>query len=421
MNPHRMRELFHDALTAPAPTPPSSTDDIVAAGRRSHRRRRAAQAGSGTLAAAAALALAAFPAVFGQGGAAPPAEGEETTSCQTPPAAPTEEHAAAAAVYTEVLVDRLSDIGGTLDHSCAAGEVDYDGFHYEPHPGGYRFDETAVFSETGERARLTVDVLDPMLGPPMERMEDLAGCSSIEETCDWKDGVLLIEEEHRTGEGETGEPLPGFGALTGLGDGTIVHVRMDALGGPGALSTTPEQLGELARALVDEIESSAMEEEIDASAPWSEEELIEDFTEAVSAVLPEAALESEPPIVFVDPGEDQDYGEDRTAVAIASAVVDGQEVELFLQKTPVDSPGDGVGREVAEHYARCDHAAACEFLEVDDSTSRVHRTATRGGTELTSLEFRAGDGWVLGVGVVFSGETPPVDFATLDALVARIG
>lgn len=364
--------------------------------------------------------MAAFPAVFGQGGAAPPAEQDETTSCPAPAAASTEEQAEAAAAYTEVLVDRLSDLGGTLERSCVAGVVDYDGFHYEPDRGGYRLEEAVVFSATGERATLTVDVLDPVLGPPLERMEDLAGCASLEGACAWREGVLLVEE-HRSGEGEAGGPFPGLGALTGLGDGTIVHVRMDALGGSGALSTTPEQLGELARALVDEIESSAMEGGSDASAPWSEEELIGDFAEAVSAVLPEAVLASEPPIVFVDPGEDQDYGEDGTAVATASAIVDGQEVELFLQKTPVDSPGDGVGREVAEHYARCDHAAACEFLEVDDSTSRVHRTATRGGTELTSVEFRAGDGWVLGVGVVFGGETAPVDFATLDALVTRIG
>lgn len=450
MNPHRIRELFDDALTEPAPVSPTAADDIVAAGRRANRRRRAAQAGSGALGVVAAVALfAAAPAVLGQGEIVPPAgEGDgavDEDPCPAPTEEPTEAQAAVAAMYGRALDAHLTGMGGIVGDSCVHGEADHDGFYYDAEAGGYRFAEIAVFPDSDERVRINVDVLDPVDGPLPDRMEDLAGCESIEGTCTWSGDLLLVEEmrtlveETRTiivetpamevdrGEDATGDRLPYHGALLGLEDDTVVHVQMGVYGGPGTLSTTPEQLGELAAALPVGDEPSADDhmpaqgEENEERSLGSDEELIGAFTDAVSSAVPGAVVDTGTPIVFADPGQDYHYGQDGTVVAAVAAVVDGREVGLFLQKTPIDASGDGAGQVAAEHYAQCAYAAACEFFAVDESTSRVHRTVTGEETELASVEYRAGDGWVLGVGVAFAEGAPPLDFATLDAIVAQVG
>ncbi|HEU5128411.1 MAG TPA: hypothetical protein VFU12_10515 [Glycomyces sp.] len=437
MNPHRIRELFADALTEPAPVSPPAADDVVAAGRRAKRRRRTAQAGSGALGLVAALALfAAAPTVLGQGETVPNAAEEDDGAvhigpCPAPAEEPTEEQAAIAAMYDRALDAHITGLGGALGDSCIEGETDYHGFHYDAESGGYRFDEVAVFPESDERVSITVDVLDPVDGPLPDRMEGLAGCGSIDGTCTWSGDLLLVEEERTVivdeDEDATGDRLPYHGALLGLADDTVVHVQMGVYGGPGTLSTTPEQLGELAAAIPVGGETTGGDdmpvqgEENAERSIGTDEELVGAFTDAVSAAVPGAVVDTGTPIVFADPGQDYHYGQDDTAVAAVAAVVDGREVRLFLQKTPIDASGDGAGQVAAEHYAQCSYAAECAFTEVDGSTSRVHRTVTGEEIELTSVEFRAGDGWVLGVGVAFAGGAPPLDFATLDAIVAQVG
>ncbi|WP_026931333.1 hypothetical protein [Glycomyces tenuis] len=428
MNPHEMRELFNDALAGPAPARRASTDDIVASGKRSHRRRRAAQTGAGALAAVAALALVVTaPMVLGRGGdAGPPASGEsgEESPCSEPSEEMTAEQAAVATMYDHELREHVAGIGGSVGGSCGQGEADHDDFYYDAELGGYRFEGIATFPDTDERVSLTVDVLDPA-GDPMVRAEELAGCESIDGTCTWDGGLLMVEEQRTVLVDEdvpsSEERLPYHSALLLHGDGTVVHVQMGVAGGPGTLSTTPEQLGQLAAAIPVGEEAPEAEQSEEESTP-AEEELIGAFTDAIASELPGAVVDAEASIAFADVEEGSHYGEDDTAVAVVEAVIDGQPVTLFLQKTPIDAPGDGgAGQTAAEHYSKCDDAADCQFIEVDESTSRVHRTVEDAGTELTSVEFRAGSGWVLGVGVKAAEGTPPVDFETLDAMVALIG
>ncbi|GAB3661764.1 hypothetical protein [Glycomyces tarimensis] len=266
MNPHEMRELFEDTLAESQPVAGAGTDDIVTAGQRRLRRRRTAQAGSGALAAVAVVAaLALAPSAFsGQGrpDAAAPGESESPADvCAAPTEEPTGEQERTAAMYDAALMAYVASIGGEVDALCAESRSDGDGFHYDPQFGRYRFAETAVFPASGEQVMLNVDVHGPADGDAQARLEDLSACAALDLTCTWDavpEGTLLLVEEYRTiafdeDEQFEGERVPVRGALLARDDGTIVHVQLGAEGGPGTVSTTPEQLGELAAAIpVDE-------------------------------------------------------------------------------------------------------------------------------------------------------------------------
>jgi hypothetical protein len=64
---------------------------------------------------------------------------------------------------------------------------------------------------------------------------------------------------------------------------------------------------------------------------------------------------------------------------------------------------------------------ACGLL-VDDSTGLVHRDSVDVRPGPTSIEHRAADGWVVGVGAESRGSTeaPSIDFEALDKIVSSI-
>ncbi|MCH7231041.1 hypothetical protein L0U85_09280 [Glycomyces sp. L485] len=440
MKPDEMRELFKDALAEPVSVACAGTDDIVAAGRRRVRRRRVAQAGSGSLAAIAAVALFAIaPLVFAQGGAA-----DATTDgapddvgpvgpvevCPPPSDEPTGWQAGVAAAYDTALTEYMASIGGSVADSCVQGEVNHDGFHYDERFGGYRFAEVVVFPDSGERVTLGVDVHDPLDGDVEARLEELSRCEALDLACGREEvpegSLLLVEEQRRIviddDERPEGELVPVNSALLALQDGTIVHVQMAVEYGPGSLSTTPEQLSSLAAAIpvaqdVPYIEES---EDTDRRAAPTDDELIYDFVEAASSTLGGSPFTSPDSIEFTDTGEDYHYGQDDTRVAAAEVTLNGTSATLFLQVTPIEAPEDGAADGIAaEHYAQCSYAADCEYSPLDESTELIHRTVEDGGTELTSLELRSADGWVVGVGLV-TDDPAAIDFATLDAIVAGI-
>ncbi|WP_100449194.1 hypothetical protein [Glycomyces xiaoerkulensis] len=443
MNPDEIRRLFTSALADPEPVHRAGTDAIVAAGRRSVRRRRTAIAGSSGLAvlAAAAMVLAA-PVVLsgedrppvGQAGPEPPAEttedGEELPyePCPGPTEEMTSEQLETSAMYEAALDEAVTEIGGSLGALCVEGQTDYDGFHYDPDFGGYRYHEIAVFPDSGGDADLTVEVRDPVEGPLEERMEQIAECGEAAD-CTWNHGseagaLLETEGDRRVvvdeDENPEGDPIPFSGVLLGLADGTVV--RVETGGGEYGLEpleVTHEELAGIAAAIAGGEESPTREHDEGYLIP-EDGELIEAFTQAVVATVPEAEIAEGEPTGFA-PAADDHYGNDGTELAYLEVDVGGEAVTFFLQKTPIEAPGDGgATRTAAEHYARCTLAADCEFTELDGSTALTHRTYGGGQTELTSIEHRAADGWAIGAGVVGGTADPPVGFEALDEIVHQI-
>lgn len=280
MNPHDMRGLFEDALADPEPVAQAGTDDIVAAGRRSHRRRRAAQAGSGALATVAAVALiVATPLVLGQGQGSTavtpiagsssdaPSEVPADAATETPQICPdparemTEEQAQIAQMYDQAVDEFIPSIGGEVINSCAADAGEQHGFYYDTEFERYRFEETALFQETGDEVRLFVDIHPPAEGSMDERFEQLIPCQGLELDChrqEVPEGTLMLVENYYLVELDQdarhdGTFSPVHGALLGLADGTVIEVQAgvetETPEGDVTVATTTEQLGELAAAL----------------------------------------------------------------------------------------------------------------------------------------------------------------------------
>lgn len=447
MNPDDMRGLFNEALDGAHPVPTSSTDDIVTAGRRRARRRRAA-IGTGVIAGVAALAaavaipmsLTGWPTPLDAAGWGTQEEGPvipDTTTCEAPDEQ-SDEQLATAAMYDQALDSAITAIGGSLGAYCGETEPASGGFYFDADANGYRYEAFAIFADSGEHAILRVDILEASETPGAERMESLAGCGGPDVTCTWDEDEqtmpLLLVEETRTlvvdaEENPGGDQVPVQAALIELDDRVIVHVELEEALRTGTLSTTPQQLADIARAIP-----------VGQEAPGLQEDSTEGYTLPDDAALAEALVDgiaeqfpgaTVPPATEVEfAGQEQTeayeegyrYGNDNTRIAYADATVNEEQVRFFLQVTPLESPGDGgASQGPAEHYANCDHFE-CDYSQLNDSTGLVHRTSVDVRPGPTSIEHRAADGWVVGVGAESLGSTEPpsIDFDLLDKIVSSI-
>ncbi|MDA1358643.1 hypothetical protein O1R50_03360 [Glycomyces luteolus] len=447
MNPDDMRGLFNEALAGADPVPASSTDDIVTAGRRRVLRRRAA-IGTGAVAGLAALAAAVAIPMGLAGGAAPidtagpgtreeEAEAPDVNTCEAP-ADQSDEQLAIAAIYDQALETAMTAIGASLGGYCGEGEPEYGGFSFDAEAGGYRYEAFAIFSDSGEHAILRVEVLEPNENPGAERMEGLAGCGGADVECTWDEPEdtepLLLVEETRTvvvdaEENPEGDQVPVQAALLELDDRVIVHVELEEALRTGTLSTTPQQLADIARAIPVGQEASETEEDgIESYTLPDDAALAEALVDGIAEQFPGATV---PPATEVEfAGQEQTeayeegyrYGNDNTRIAYADATVNEQQVRFFLQVTPLESPGDGgASQGPAEHYANCDYFE-CDYSQLNDSTGLVHRTSVDVRPGPTSIEHRAADGWVVGVGAESLGTTEPpsIGFEALDKIVNAI-
>ncbi|MFC3494411.1 hypothetical protein [Glycomyces rhizosphaerae] len=447
MNPDDMRGLFNEALDGARPVPTSSTDDIVTAGRRRARRRRAA-IGTGVIAGVAALAaavaipmaLTGWPTPLDAAGWGTQEEGPvipDTNTCEAPDDQ-SDEQLATAAMYDQALETAMTAIGASLGGYCGGGEPEYDGFYFDAEAGDYRYEEFAIFSDSGEHAILRVEVLEPNETPGAERMEGLAGCGGADVECTWDEAEdtepLLLVEETRTvvvdaEENPEGDQVPVQAALLELDDRVIVHVELEEALRTGTLSTTPQQLADIARAIP--VGQEASETEEDGTEGYTlpdDAALAEALIDGIAEQFPGATV---PPATEVEfAGQEQTeayeegyrYGNDNTRIAYADATVNEERVRFFLQVTPLESPGDGgASQGPAEHYANCDHFE-CDYSQPNDSTGLVHRTSVDVRPGPTSIEHRAADGWVVGVGAESIGTTEPpsIDFEPLDKIVSSI-
>lgn len=445
MNPDDMRGLFNEALDGADPVPSAGTDRIVAAGRRRVWRRRAA-IGTGAIAGVAALAAAvAIPMALAGGAAAPPdAAGPgpqeeepavpDANSCETPDDQ-SDEQLAIAAMYDQALDTAMTAIGGSLGGYCGETGPEYGGFYFDAEAEGYRYEEAVIFLGSGEHAILRVDVLEPDDTPASERMEGLAGCGP-EVQCTWDPGLneegepLLLVEGTRTvvaDEGAEGDQVPVRAALLERGDGVIVHVELEEALRTGALSTTPQQLADVARAIPVGQDAPELEEDGTYTLP-DDADLAQAFVDGIAEQFPGATVPSATEVEFVAQEQTEAYdegyyyGNDNTRVAYADATVEGEQVRFFLQVTPLEAPGDGgASQGPAEHYANC-ASFACEYSQPDESTGLVHRTSVDVRPGPTSIEHRAADGWAVGVGAESLGSTeaPSIDFEALDKIVSAV-
>lgn len=445
MNPEDMRGLFNEALDGTDPVPDPGTDDIVKAGRRLVWRRRAA-IGSAATAGVAVLASALVIPMMLAGGPAPfvaalPGIGDEEE--QPDPEACdaaddlSDEQRAVAAMYGEVLEAEVTAIGGTVVGTCGEFEPDYDDFYFDEEADGYRYQEVVIFRDLGEHARLLVEVLEPDGTAASVRMESLAGCGSPNTACTWdeddEDLPLLLVEETRTvdvgaEDNPEGVQVPVRAALIERPDGVIVHVELEESQRSGTLSTTPERLAEVARAIPVGEEAPEVEQPIteDYELP-DDADLAAALVDGVSEQFPGAEVPPATDVEFVAQeqteayGEGYRYGNDGTRIAYVDTAVNGEQVRFFLQVTPIEVAGDGAGEEAAEHYANCSDFE-CEFSQLDDWTGLVHRDSTIVRPGPTSIEYRSADGWAIGVGAESLGSTeaPSIDFETLDAIVSSV-
>jgi hypothetical protein len=442
-----MRGLFNEALDGTDPVPTSGTDDIVTAGRRRVLRRRAA---IGTSAIAGIAALAAAVAIpigisgrptpldaAGPGTREEEAEVPDVNSCETPDVQ-SDEQLAIAAMYDQALDTAMTAIGGSLGGYCGETEPEYDGFHFDAEADGYRYEELAIFADSGEHAVLRVDVWEPSDTAASVRMESLADCGGADVTCTWDEDEearpLLLVEETRTlivdaEENPEGDQVPVQAALLERSDGVIVHVELEEALRTGSLSTTPQQLAGIARAIP--VGQEAPELEGDGTGGYTlpdDADLAQALVDGISEQYPGATVSPATEVEFSEQeqteayAEGYYYGNDNTRIAYADATVNGEQVRFFLQVTPLESPGDGgASQEPAEHYANCVYFE-CEYSQLDDSTGLVHRDSVDVRPGPTSIEHRAADGWVVGVGAESRGSTeaPSIDVAALDQIVSSI-
>lgn len=448
MNHEDMRGLFNEALDGADPVPDSDTDHIVKAGRRLVRRRRAA-IGSGATAGVAVLASALVIPVLLAGGpdsviAALPGLGDEEErsvpdSCDAADDL-SDEQRAVATMYDASLESAVAAIGGTVAGACGEFDPDYDHFYFDEEADGYRYQEYVIFRDAGEHARLLVEVLEPNDTAASVRMESLADCDSPGVDCAWdsepnEEGMpLLLVEETRTvnagaEDDHDGEQVPVRAALIERPDGVIVRVELEEALRSGGLSVTPGQLAEVALAIpVGDMAPDVEQESTGNYTLPADADLAQALLDGISEQFPGATV---PPVSEVEftrqeqteaYAEGYHYGNDNTRIAYADATVNGEQVRFFLQVTQLESPGDGgASQEPAEHYASCANFD-CEYSQLDESTGLVHRTSVDIRPGPTSIEHRAADGWVVGVGAESLGSTeaPSIDFEALDTIVHSI-
>jgi hypothetical protein len=450
MNEDEVRRLLDRAASGPVDVDRVDPEAIVRAGRRDvARRRQVGIAAAG--AAAAVLALGAAVGIpltiggdgepSGRDGAAPedlptvPADDDfldqwsraDHGNCPEPDGQ-TDEQQRTADAYNQVLFDALGELGAEPLGRCLESRPDYDGVYYSIDQEAYYAEESVAFGDddsTSDWAWVTGGSWETKGVNYESQMEEEECPSNPGVDCSWEDiaeGRLLLIEGTRsdfvnpdTEAGGSAE-FPVVAAFLFRDDVVVtlefsLHFESDRPG------PSIDQVVDILRSIpagqeAPDIQAPAWADVADALAAAAEREGMTVYTDTAEFVrlAPEVATYGGPV-----------YGTDTTRMVFVLAELEsGETVRLFLQAEPVADPGEDPA-EVAASYAQCSHAE-CETGADGPRDASVHRIVADGRPGLTALEYRAGDGWVIGVGVetVDGTEAPPVDFATLDAILDGI-
>lgn len=452
MKEDEVRRLLDRAASGPVDVDRVDPDAIVRAGKRGVARRQIGIAGAGAAAAVLALGAAVgIPMTLGGNGepAAPgsavpqdlptvPVDDEflsqwaraDHGNCPVPDGQTGEQERTAAA-YTRVLFEALAELGAEPQGSCLTSRPDYDGFYYSGDQNAYVLEESVAFGGEDASAVDWAQVRGAVWetgGVNYESQMKQEECDSNEGVdCSFDDtaeGRVLLIEGTRSGfmnpdteEGGSTE-YPVVSAFLFRDD---VVVSLDF-----SLRFESDRPTPSLDQVVDIIESIPVGQE----APETEAPAWGDIADALAATA-----EHEIPGIAVETGTagfvrlhsdvaaygGPVYGSEATHLVFVLAELEsGETVRLFLQAEPVEDAGEDP-KEAAASYAHCSNVE-CETAADGPRDVSVHRTIEGEHPSLTALEYRVGDGWVIGVGVetVDGTDTPPVDFETLDALVDGI-
>ncbi|SDE11990.1 hypothetical protein [Glycomyces harbinensis] len=450
MNEDEVRDLLGKAASGPVDVGQVDPEAIVRAGKRGAIRARVGIAVAGGAAAVLALGAAVgIPMAFGDddmaasGGAAPedlPTDDvaddfldqwtrADHGNCPLPDQAEEKERTAAA--YTATLFEGLADLGGEPLGNCLTTRPDYDGF-YDYGEGTYFLQEAVAFpgadGTAPDWAWLTGSVWETGGVDYESQMEEEECTYSPGLTCSWIDseeGRVLLMEGTRTDflnpdteEGGSAD-FPMVGAFL---------FREDVVLSLGfSLRFESDQPGPTLEEVTEILKSIPVGQEAPEVEPPAERDLADELAAAVANAVPGAVVDT-PSFDLVRLHADVAeyggpvYGSEATHMVFVLAELEsGETVRFYLQAEQVTGAGDEPAEEIAAAYAQC-RDAECETATDDPRDVSVHRTIEAERPGLTALEYRTGDGWMIGVGVeaVDGTEAPPVDFATLDAIVGAI-
>lgn len=454
MNEDEVRRLFDRAASGPVDVDRVDPEALVREGRRGVTRRRAGIAGACATAAVLALgAVVGIPMTLGGngepaalGGAVPrdlptvPVDDDflnqwaraDHGNCPVPEGQ-TDEQERTAAAYTGVLFEALEDLGAEPLGSCLVSRPDYDGFCYSGDQNLYYYylEESVAFgggdASPPDWALVRAAVWETEgvdYEPQMEQEE----CESNEGVdCSWDDTeegrVLLIEGARSdfidpdTEQGGSAE-YPVVSAFLFRDD---VVVSLDF-----SLRFESDRPAPSLDQVVDILKSIPVGEEAPETVEPAWGAIADDLAAAAERAIPGAVVETGTagfvrlhPDVAAYGGPV--YGSDATHMVFVLAELDsGETVRLFLQAERVED-ANKEQEEVAASYAECSDAE-CDIAADGPWDMSAHRSIEGEHPSLTALEYRIGDGWVIGVGVetVDGAESPLVDFETLDAILDNI-
>lgn len=452
MNEDEVRQLFDRAVSGPVDVDRVDPEAIVRAGKRGVVRRQIGIAGAGAAAAVLALGAAVgIPMTLGGNGEAgdpgdavpqdlptdPVDDGflsqwgrADQGNCPIPDGQ-TDEQQRTAAAYTAALFDSLAELGAEPSGSCLVSRPDYDGFYHLGDQNAYYLEESVAFggddASALDWARVTGSVWETE-GVNYESQMEQEECEFNEDVvCSWEDTeegrVLLIEGTRGdfvnpdTEEGGS-EEYPVVSAFL-FRDDVVVALGF-------SLRFESDQPAPGIDQVVDMLRSIPVDQEApETEAPtWSA--IADDLAAAAANEIPGGVVDTGTAgFVRLHPDVAEYggpvYGSDATHMVFVLAELDsGEIVRLFLQAEQVEEAGEDP-EETAASYAQCSQAE-CETSADGPSDVSVHRTIEGEQPSLTALEYRTGDGWVIGVGVeaIDGTEAPSVDFETLEAIVDGI-
>ncbi|THV23441.1 hypothetical protein [Glycomyces paridis] len=443
MNEDEVRDLLDTAGAVPVDADRIDPDHIIRAGRRGVVRKRIGVATTGTAAAVlAVVAAVGIPMAIGGGATAAAGAPEALPTAPVDPdflsqwaradgagcPLPETEETDRAAAYTEALFAGLAEIGLKPNGSCGE-DTPFDGFYYtDLDRDAFYLLETYAFEDADpsapEWANMEANIWNAE-GLDLTEGDGGEACGSYPGmTCNWIEtaaGPMLVGEgtgldpTDLAGSPEDSADVPMISVMLLRGD-IVIDLDLKFHVEPGRSLPTTEQLAAIA-------ESIPVNQQAAPSATPTEADLIDDLAAAILEGLPGADVDlSTGEVVRLGPDITEYggpvYGTGHTHMAFLLAELEsGETVRFFLQAEPIDATDEP--DQAADTYAQCADAE-CDITASSAGHDSIHRTIDGDLPSLTALDY--GTAWMIGIGVEpFNGDdTPPVDFTTLDTILAAL-
>lgn len=452
MNEDEVRNLLGKAASGPVDVDRVDPEAIVRAGKRGVARRQFGIAGAGAAAAVLALGAAVgIPMTLGgdgepaaPGGAIPqdlptvPFDDDflsqwaraDHGNCPVPDGQ-TDEQQRTAAAYNAVLFEALAELDAEPLGNCLTSRPDYDGFYSSSDQNAYILEESVAFGGNDASTPDWASVKGAVWateGVNYESQMEMEECDYNEGVdCSWVDteaGRVLLIEGTRPGfmnpdteEGGSVE-YPVVGAML-FRDDVVVSLDFSLRFESDRAAPDIDQVVDILKSIPVGQEAPEIEEPADG-------DFADDLADAVMNEIPGTVVEMGS-VGFVRLHPDVAeyggpiYGSETTHMVFVLAELEsGETVRFFLQAEQVEDAGEEP-EEIAASYAQCSDAE-CDIATDGPWDLSVHRTIEGERPSLTALEYRTGDGWMIGVGAetVDGTEAPPVDFETLDKIADSI-